>query len=161
VSHENPVFARCATPAPPSRLALLIGFLLFLLVPSPAGLLVVRDVDPGFDIAYRETMRSSLTRREAHVVYGGSELRYAWWTGAAWQYQTVDSAIGCGRYASLALKDGVTPCISYYDSDVGDLKYAQWDGSGWQVEIVDGAGRRQLLLRRPGWRRLAAHWLSQ
>ena len=72
-----------------------------------------------------------------HVVYGGNHLYYAWFDGTQWRMETVDSADGVGRHASLALDSANYPHISYYDAVNKDLKYASWDGSNWTVQTID------------------------
>jgi hypothetical protein len=54
---------------------------------------------------------SSMTRRSLrldddghpHIAYGGDGLYYAWYDGAEWQHETVDSSPRVGLYTSLAL----------------------------------------------------------
>ena len=77
------------------------------------------------------------------------DLKYAKWTGSAWNIQTVDSAENVGWFNSIALDSSGNPHISYYDMkngttyfDVtdGDLKYAKWTGSVWNIQTVDSTG---------------------
>ena len=63
---------------------------------------------------------------QPHISYydaTAGALKYAWWTGAAWDVVTVDAG-GVGEYNSLALDDHDTPHISYYDAAQHALKYA-------------------------------------
>jgi hypothetical protein len=48
-----------------------------------------------------------------HVVYGEDHLYYAWFDGAAWQYEVADGAFGVGMYAALALDGASYPHVSY------------------------------------------------
>lgn len=54
-----------------------------------------------------------------------TDLRFAWWNGEAWQFDTVDSAGIVGEFPSLVV-DPYTgePMVSYYDRTNGDLKFA-------------------------------------
>ncbi|NIV31370.1 MAG: hypothetical protein GWN58_18310, partial [Anaerolineae bacterium] len=74
------------------------------------------------------------------IAYGGDGLYYAWYNGAEWQYETVDSAPRVGHYASLALDTAGYPHISYYDGTNDDLKYAYRAGNIWHVQTVDSEG---------------------
>ncbi len=83
-----------------------------------------------------------------HISYlaeGSYDLKYAHWTGTAWDIQTVDSAGLVGMYSSLKLDSAGRPHISYCtylpnSADCDDLKYARWTGSAWAVETVDSGG---------------------
>ena len=74
---------------------------------------------------------------QAHVVYGGDHLYYAWYDGVLWHRETVDPAMGVGVYASLALDASGHPHISYYDDTNDDVKYAHFDGLAWQIQVID------------------------
>lgn len=62
------------------------------------------------------------------------DLRYAYFDGVSWVYDTVDVTGDVGKFSSLEL-DTVGANISYCGN--GDLKFAYWDGSGWNIEVVD------------------------
>ncbi|MCK4444711.1 MAG: fibronectin type III domain-containing protein, partial [Thermoplasmata archaeon] len=70
-----------------------------------------------------------------------SDLRYARWTGSAWNIETVDSLGIVGDHSSLALDSHDLPHIGYYDGTNDDLRYAKWNGSAWSIETVDSVGR--------------------
>lgn len=76
------------------------------------------------------------------IASGGvcDDLKYAYFDGAAWHVETVDSAGAVGQSASLALDAAGRPHISYYDYTNRDLKYAYFDGAVWHIERVDTAG---------------------
>jgi len=74
------------------------------------------------------------------IAYVGADttsyLRYASWTGGAWNITDVVSA-GYPEGASLALNATGAPRISFIDHPYEDLKFASWDGSAWTVQLVD------------------------
>jgi hypothetical protein len=65
---------------------------------------------------------------------------------APWFVSTVDSDLGVGTHASVAIADNGTTYISYYDATNTALKMAKYVGSGgncgtgdaWECETVDG-----------------------
>jgi len=57
-----------------------------------------------------------------HIAYGEDHLYCAWHDGVAWRYETADPSPGVGVYASLALDDGGSPHISYFDTSQHYLK---------------------------------------
>jgi hypothetical protein len=84
-----------------------------------------------------------------HISYydkgnGDGDLKYAHWTGSAWDIQTVDRVGNVGWYTSLALDGDGHPHISYYDHANGDLKYAHGTGSTWDLQTVDHQDNRGL-----------------
>ena len=60
----------------------------------------------------------------AYYDYTYGNLKYAKWTGIAWDIQTVDTGADVGLFASLKLDGNDRPHIAYYDNMLGDLKYA-------------------------------------
>ena len=74
-------------------------------------------------------------------------VKYARWTGSAWNIETVDdTSSDVGEWLSLALDSGDNPHISYSEwtaitgEPEGNLKYARWTGSEWSIETVDSTG---------------------
>ena len=79
-----------------------------------------------------------------HIAYHpdmSGYLKYAYYTGSSWQFETVDDTIGLGYYGdysvSLALDAQQRPRIVYHDGDQNDLKYARYNGTAWSIETVD------------------------
>jgi hypothetical protein len=66
-------------------------------------------------------------------------LKYASWTGCAWNIETVDTDGNTGKDSSLALDPADNPHITYIDNANGDLKYASRTISGWNIQLVDNA----------------------
>jgi hypothetical protein len=79
------------------------------------------------------------TNNYPHIAYGNGSLNYAFWTGAAWSLQSVDST---GGDNSIVIDTSNYPHIAYYDTGAleVDLKYAYWNGTQWTTETVDSAG---------------------
>ena len=75
-----------------------------------------------------------------HITYssGGAQsiLRYAYWTGSAWEIQDVDANVGQGN--SLALDSAGIPHVVYIVRDYPyTLKYAVRKDNNWQTQVVD------------------------
>jgi len=62
-----------------------------------------------------------------------TRVRYAYWTGTAWDRQTVDVAGGAS--ATLALDGSGRPRMAYVTTG-GEVRYASWNGSSWDVQAV-------------------------
>ncbi|MCF6158792.1 MAG: hypothetical protein E3K32_09515 [wastewater metagenome] len=77
-----------------------------------------------------------------HIVYGGDHLYYAYYDGNSWNYETVDSSIEAGYYASIALDSSDKAHISYYhnNSKRKNLKYATNASGSWEKRTVDSKG---------------------
>ena len=76
-----------------------------------------------------------------HIAYQhwtNNNLSYAYFDGAAWQIETVDSTPWVGWDPSLALDINDRPHISYFASN--GLNYAYFDGAAWQIETIDNPG---------------------
>lgn len=79
-----------------------------------------------------------------HISYVNTEeeLKYAHWTGSAWESQvvgSVDFTLPIDMYygrkrTSLALDSLGQPHIAYVDHG---LKYTHWNGTAWQLETVE------------------------
>ncbi|HEX4290766.1 MAG TPA: putative Ig domain-containing protein [Trebonia sp.] len=77
-------------------------------------------------------------------------LRHAWWTGSAWQFETLD---GPGSVVARHDGDRVGSAVSVteitngpqvYDADgtAHSLRHAWWTSAGWQFETLDGPGAK-------------------
>jgi len=73
-----------------------------------------------------------------HISFSGyfGGLWYAYYDGAGWHFEEVDSTSNSGYFNSLALDDDDHPHISYHDAS-SHLKYATYDGVTWHFETVD------------------------
>jgi hypothetical protein len=74
-------------------------------------------------------------------VFRYHDLRYARWTGSAWNLETVDNPryLELGEWTSLALDGQDRAHISCYEGGSNrDLKYIRWTGSAWDFTTVDG-----------------------
>jgi hypothetical protein len=78
---------------------------------------------------------------QPHVAYGGSQLYYAFHSGAVWQVEVADATRQVGSDAALALDSTGQPHISYSDEGNQDLRYAYRNAAGWHVETVESQGR--------------------
>jgi hypothetical protein len=69
------------------------------------------------------------------------DLKYARWTGSAWEFESIDTAGMYFSRTSIVLDGEGNPYISY-TSVIGssDLKCARRTGSTWSIEIVDQFG---------------------
>jgi hypothetical protein len=81
----------------------------------------------------------------AHIAYldiTNPRVKYARWTGTAWQTEVVDqlSARAEVDHLSLQMDSQDRPRIAYYDAGSGALKYATRDTKGWHTEVVDRDG---------------------
>ncbi len=65
------------------------------------------------------------------------DLKYAHWTGSAWDIRTIDSDNNVGMYSSLAMNANGNPSISYYDATNKDLWYATYKGTKWEFKKLD------------------------
>src|SRR3984957_11825163 len=77
-------------------------------------------------------------------------LRHAWWSGSAWQFETLDGAgavIGGHDGDQVGAAVSVTemgngPQVYYTDATAHSLRHAWWTSTGWQFETLDGPGSR-------------------
>ena len=75
-------------------------------------------------------------------------LRHAWWTGSAWQFETLDgpgSVIAGHRSDLVGSAVSVTemmngPQVYYTDATAHSLRHAWWTSGGWHFETLDGPG---------------------
>jgi hypothetical protein len=77
------------------------------------------------------------TDGNAHTVYGGDHLYYAWENGDGWLVKIVDDDPTVGLHASLDLDPQGFAHISYYDEPNQALKYAYQDEGGWHTKVLD------------------------
>ena len=75
-----------------------------------------------------------------HIAYGGEHLYSAWYNGATWYYETVDSTPDIGYQASPVLDGASYPHVSYRDFTTGDLERTFQNASGWHFQTPDGSG---------------------
>jgi YD repeat-containing protein len=85
----------------------------------------------------------------AHVFYWDpmvSSLRHAWWTGTAWNAETLDGSgttrpgstpHTVGSYATVLLFGG-QPHVFYRDITTNSQRHAWWTGAAWAFDWVDG-----------------------
>ena len=73
-------------------------------------------------------------------------LHYVYWTGSAWNDETVDDIgiptdLNPTRFTSLVLDSGGRPHIAYmnFSDHTHTLKHAQWTGSDWDFQAADDA----------------------
>ncbi|MFN2165359.1 MAG: hypothetical protein ACK2U9_03775, partial [Anaerolineae bacterium] len=71
-----------------------------------------------------------------HVTYAGPDagVRYAQWTGASWQLETL---AGSGQYTSLALDNTGQPHMVYFDTPTRNVTYGWRGPAGWNWQEVD------------------------
>ncbi|MBI4416910.1 MAG: ABC transporter permease subunit [Euryarchaeota archaeon] len=75
--------------------------------------------------------------RVAYYDESEADLKFAHWTGTAFDVTYVDFGGDVGRYASLALEAGTDlPRIAYYSAADTSLKFASFDGASWTFETV-------------------------
>jgi hypothetical protein len=70
------------------------------------------------------------------IAYGGDSLYYAWYDGANWIIEAVDTGSPDVRYVSLALDTAGFVHIGYYDQADDAIKYAFQTESGWQYQVI-------------------------
>ena len=69
-------------------------------------------------------------------------LKYAKWTGSAWDIAApLDDGDGAevGSWSSIDIDSNDHPHISYIDWTHGALKYAMWNGTAWSIETIHSA----------------------
>ena len=72
--------------------------------------------------------------------YTDGDLKYAFYNGASWIKEIVDSEGDVGRYTSIAIDQSDNIHISYYDKTNGDLKYAFKQDDTWAITKIDTKG---------------------
>jgi len=82
-----------------------------------------------------------------HICYIGSDkdVKYAYWTGASWNIEILESDQPASYYISLDLDKNDIPHICYSDVDDNNaiLKYAVKKGNSWDIQtaVSDGYSR--------------------
>jgi hypothetical protein len=96
------------------------------------------NVGGGSSIA----LNSSGYPRISYYNATGRDLKYAKWTGSAWQIINLATTGEVGDYPSLALDEmSGWARISYYNATGGNLMYVrEFGGSIWQTVTVDSTG---------------------
>jgi subtilisin family serine protease len=125
------------------RALLFITVLLLLSMPSATFAvwsIEAVDVPKRFSDFYSRAIAIDRVTNKPHIVYGGNQLYHAYFNGTQWIRETIDSALGAGRYASIAIDLNNKIHISYYDSTNGDLKYATNTSGVWVKSTIDGIG---------------------
>ena len=69
-----------------------------------------------------------------------SVLKYAYWDGVMWVFETVDDSARFSEGTAIALDQQDRPHISYHQIDDRDLKYAFRGENGWTTSTVDTGG---------------------
>ncbi len=67
-------------------------------------------------------------------------LREAAFNGTYWQVRTIDSALGSGKFNSLAMDSKGFPQVAYAnvrDENAG-MRYARWNGTSWDIDVLEG-----------------------
>jgi hypothetical protein len=70
-----------------------------------------------------------------HIAYGYGSVKYCYWDGASWVFETVDN----GRTPCLTLDSQDNPHLSYIDSSTYALEYAHKTGDSWEITNFDNA----------------------
>jgi hypothetical protein len=78
-------------------------------------------------------------RGHYHISYAerGTELRYAYWNGSAWNKETVGVPGVFGSISSMRADDTGTPHIGFYDYGKKMASYATKVNGSWEITPVD------------------------
>ena len=68
------------------------------------------------------------------------DLKYARWTGSAWDVQSVDTRGATGLYPSLAFDAAGSPVIASYDATRDDLRLSTLYDGAWHSFTLDAEG---------------------
>jgi hypothetical protein len=126
-------------------------------VPAAASRWSARDLDgPDVAGANGRTADAVDTTGTAAVEFAGAphvfhgvagDLRHAWFSGAAWRFETLDGAGGPGGRTTndvasspAALLFAGAPHVFSVDTTAGRLRHGWWTGAAWRFESLDGPG---------------------
>jgi hypothetical protein len=90
--------------------------------------------------AVTQTALALDNQNRPHIAYydaTNKDLKYAHWTGSAWQTATVDSADDVGNHCAIAIDSQGRPLISYGDQTADSVKLARWTGTQWAIDVID------------------------
>ena len=83
-----------------------------------------------------------------HIAYHtpmGFVLRYAYWNGASFAIETVDSSGNTGHDPIIDLTSKDIPTIVYRDRTTGNLRYAYKTFNGWSLQTIANMGPEDAL----------------
>jgi len=100
-------------------------------------------VDPGGHVGeYSDiTIDHSGNPQIAYLDADNNKPKWAWWTGSAWNIETVLTPDSGGRGASIEIAASGWPSIAYLNTTDSSLECARSNGmGGWDIDVVDSTG---------------------